>query len=568
MNCYKVKKLLFILAILTQQLSLNSQDFVWARGIGGIGDDNGLSIAADQFGNSYSTGWFQGTMDVDPGPSVVNFSCTGVNGDIYILKLDASGNFVWAKQIGGPALDYAYSVKVDASGFVYVVGLFNSTADFDPGVGTYTLASAGNNDAFVLKLDASGNFVWAKNLGGPGNDQANSIFVDGSGNIYTVGSFSNTADFDPGVGTSSLTSSGSTDVFVSKLDVLGNFVWAKNMGGPISDQGLSIAVDAGGNVYTTGFFYGVSDFDPSPSSFTLSSLNNEDIFISKLDASGNFVWAKSMGTTQSDRGTSLVLDAASNIYVAGFFQGAVDFDPGPGTFSLTSSGSSDIFISKLDGGGNFIWALNMGGTQSDGAEGILLDQVGNIYLTGGFGGVVDFDPGAGIFTLTSIGSTETFVSKLDPSGNFLWARGVAASGSNYGLSIASDFVNSIYITGYFGGSTDMDPGPGTYSLPPIGGTDIFFLKLTQTSSGVEERLSSAKALVFPNPCKGNFNIKIDFNLDNGKLILFNSLGQSIYEQKITEGMNKIETLELPKGLYTCFLLDDKAHLFESRIVIE
>src|ERR1035437_9575750 len=132
-----------------------------------------------------------------------------------------------------------------------------------------------------------------------------------------------------------------------------NFLWAKSMGGTGNDIGYSIALDASGNVYTTGYFYGTVDFDPGAGTFNLTSAGNYALFISKLDASGNFVWAKQIGGTSSGAlGQFISLDASGNIYTTGCFFGTVDFDPGAGTSNLTSSSTNDIFVSKLDASGN------------------------------------------------------------------------------------------------------------------------------------------------------------------------------------------------------------------------
>ncbi|MEI8024114.1 MAG: SBBP repeat-containing protein, partial [Actinomycetota bacterium] len=130
-------------------------------------------------------------------------------------------------------------------------------------------------------------------FGGTGIDSGGSVAVDSSGNIYTTGSFEGTVDFDPGVGTANLTAVAFSDVFVSKLDASGNYVWAKSFGGTDYDSGGSVAVDSSGNVYTTGSFRSTADFDPSVGIANLTSAGFLEVFVSKLDASGNYVWAKS-----------------------------------------------------------------------------------------------------------------------------------------------------------------------------------------------------------------------------------------------------------------------------------
>src|SRR5262249_14945501 len=161
------------------------------------GDDIGYSIAVDASGNVYTTGFFHGTVDFDPGSGTKNLVATGSNTDIFISKLDASGNYVWAKKIGGNTADIGYSIAFDASGNVYTTGSFQGTVDFDPGTGTQNLVASGSTEIFISELDASGNFVLAKHMGGGLYGYGQCIKVDASGNIYTTGYFSGTADFDP-----------------------------------------------------------------------------------------------------------------------------------------------------------------------------------------------------------------------------------------------------------------------------------------------------------------------------------------------------------------------------------
>ena len=195
--------------------------------------------------------------------------------------------------------------------------------------------------------------------------------------------------------------------------------WAKQFTGPDDVFSNAVARDASGNVYTTGSFRGTVDFDPGPATFNLISPGPDFMFVSKLDAAGNFVWAKQIGEAGTPcRGNSIALDASGNVYTTGAFGGGaggtVDFDPGPAIFNLTSAGQDDIFVSKLDAAGNFVWAKQLGGTDTDAGRSIALDASGNVYTTGSFSGTADFDPGAATFNLTAAGGFDIFVSKLMP----------------------------------------------------------------------------------------------------------------------------------------------------------
>lgn len=400
------------------------------------------------------------------------------------LGIYAQVNFNWAKSIGGGNQDEATSIAIDSLGNVYTAGIFSALADFDPGVGTYTLGSYGGYDAFISKLDPSGNFIWAKQIGGLNTEFITSIQIDKTGNIYCTGVFSGITDFDSGPGTFTLSSqAGSNDIYVCKLNSNGDLIWVKQMGGTNSDVANCLTVDNSGNVYSAGYFVGTADFDPGPSTYTFTSAaSNLDIFISKLDASGNFVWAKQMGGTASDQVKSIEVDANGNVYTTGIFMGTADFDPGPATYSFSTFGAFDSFISKLNSSGDFIWAKQIGGISNDQSFSMVLDASDNIYYTGFFLYTVDFDPGPGTFTLSSVANTaDAFICKLNNQGNFIWAKQIGGKGSDQAFSISLDKFANVYTTGTFIDTVDFDPGVGTFSLSAPTG-NAFINKLDSSGS--------------------------------------------------------------------------------------
>ncbi len=456
--------------------------FEWAVRTGAAGASSiGESVAVDAAGNVYTSGRFTGTVDFDPGAGSVNLTSAG-SADAFITKMDPSGNLIWAKRVGGTQDELIYANAIDGSGNVYLTGSFQGTADFDPGPGVFNLTAPGGfiDDIFILKLDPDGNFLWAKRIGASGLDFGQSIAVGPSG-VVTTGSFEGTVDFDPGAGTAFLAApAGQDEIFILKLDANGNFVWTKRMGGSNGDFGRSITLDASENVYSTGFFRGTADFDPGPATFNLTDAGNSDIFVSKLDASGNFVWAKRMGGTDSEGGYGIKVDIAGNVYTTGDFHSTADFDPGIGINNLVSAGFNDSFISKLDASGNFIWAKRIGGDSDDAGTSLSLDGAGNVYSAGSFeSSTIDLDPGTGTFNATPVGSGDVFITKLDPSGDFVWA--VAFGGPSFDLlnSIHVNAAGRIYTTGYFSNTVDFDPGAGVSNLTAVGIRDIFISKLSQ-----------------------------------------------------------------------------------------
>ncbi len=203
------------------KLTPNGQ-FIWAKKIGGAGSDTGGSLLFDDSSNIFLSGLYEESVDFDPGPNTY-FLHTGLITSSFILKLDSSGNFKWIK-------DFKGSNEVNISGFekdslnnFYVGGYFKSTADFDPGPGISNLSSSGDFDIFTLKLNAMGNLIWARKVGGTGYDVGGSVQFDKNGNVYTTGRFTGTADFDPGPNVFNLTSNVPNyhDVFIVKFNSLG-----------------------------------------------------------------------------------------------------------------------------------------------------------------------------------------------------------------------------------------------------------------------------------------------------------------------------------------------------------
>ncbi len=474
-----MKKLYFSVFLLIICLISKSQivNLQWAKNMGGASNDVGKSITKDAAGNVYTTGYYSGTVDFDPGPGTFTLSALGLN-DIFVTKLTSAGNFVWAKSMGGTSDDNGLSLALDASGNVYTTGYFFGTADFDPGAPIFNLISLGDEDIFISKLDASGNFVWAKSMGGTLGDISNAIEIDASGNIYTTGVFQGTTDFDPGIGTFTIAGSLNGDVYVSKWNSSGNFTWAQSFSGTVGDNGTSIALDATG-VYVSGYFSATVDFDPGPGVSNLISNGNQDIFIAKLSVSGIYIWAKNIGGSNNDFGNSIKVDGLGNVYTTGGFDGTVDFDPGVGTSTITSSGGTDVFISKLNVFGNFVFAKNIGGTGNDIGKSMARDALGNIYIIGSYAGTADFDPGVGIYTTTAVGLEDIFISKFDDQGNFIWTKTMGGLNNDIGNSISVDASDNVYSTGEFNGLVDFDPNGGISNLNSFGGQDIFVHKLSQ-----------------------------------------------------------------------------------------
>ena len=346
---------------------------VWARRLGGTSTDHGSHIALANDGSLCIAGLFSGTVDFNPGAGT--FNLTGGGG--FVLKLDASGNFMWACRAGDGAMNEAV---IAADGSVYVSGCFSGTADFDPGPGACLLTSAGNRDAFISKLDSAGNFVWARRMGGTGDDYAEDLAIASDGSVCVVGCFNGTANCDVGAGTFCLTSAGGYDIFLSRIDSAGSFVWASGLGGVGREHCPRVTAAPDGSVYVTGGFEGTVDFDPGAGVLNLTSAGGYDVFVLKLDASDNFVWARRLGGTYGDWCSAVAVGSSGDLCFLW-----------------------DCYLSRWDSAGNAVWTRVIGNETTYGS-GLTTSADGSIYIAGGFIGTADFDPGSGTFNLTSIGN--------------------------------------------------------------------------------------------------------------------------------------------------------------------
>jgi len=231
-----MKKLILTLGILICS-NINAQNviFDWAKQIGGTITVIPYSMVLDGSGNIYNTGAFEGTADFDPSVGTTNLTAISSRTDVFISKYNNSGGLLWAKSIGstGNSFNVGNSIGVGINGDVYVVGTFQGTMDFDPSNGIFNLTatySPAVSDVFVLKLNSSGDFQWAKRIGGNGADASKSIKVDKNDNLYILGGFAATVDFDPGINVFNLVCVGQYDLFVLKLNSMGDFKWVKQIG--------------------------------------------------------------------------------------------------------------------------------------------------------------------------------------------------------------------------------------------------------------------------------------------------------------------------------------------------
>ncbi|MEO7329076.1 MAG: hypothetical protein ABI193_10885, partial [Minicystis sp.] len=431
----------------------------WAERFGN-GNILPAALATDSSGNIFVTGHFGGVVNFGNGPLT-----SAGNEDMFLVKFNPGGQSIWSKRFGSAQREWGSSLAVDGNGDVVVTGLFDSSVNFGGG----TLTAAGGYDIFLAKFDSSGAYIWAKIFGDSGLQRASGVAVDGAGNVFVEGTNWDTvnfgsgpltstgpngaltlAKFDPGgaplwshifqntgnayapvcsgvavdgqgsaviagafygsidFGAGSLVSAGKLDAFVVKLDPGGNLTWVKRFGDGLYQEVSHAAVDPNGNIFLTGNFNGSLNFG----SGSMVSVGLGDIFLAKLDPSGNGLWSKRFGDITSKNagfsGQVVTADAAGNAIMSGSLYGNADFGGGFLEGAQSSQGGFP-YVAKFDGAGTYAWAYT-GNTEHVGAQAVGTDPGGEVILSGSLGNPVSF---AGA-NLTPTGFSDIYVLKLTP----------------------------------------------------------------------------------------------------------------------------------------------------------
>lgn len=413
---------------------LSSQRF------GGIGNDNGASVATDVSGNIYITGSFENTIDFGGG----NLVSAG-GSDIFLVKFRANGSLAWSQRYGGAGADNASAIAVTPAGDAYITGTFASSVDFGGG----PLASAGNFDMFIAKFNTNSLHVFSLRFGSTSLDEGLSLAVDGLGSVYVTGDYNGTVDFGGGP----LVSAGSSDVFVAKYSNLGAHQWSQRLGGTSFDTGWGVALDGMGGLVLTGSFSNTVSFGGA----NFVSNGNGDVFVAKYNqATGLHQWSASYGSIDLDEGLAIAATASGSVLVTGWFRGTVSF----GGSSLVSAGSGDLFLAQYDITGAHQWSQRFGTSNNDRAGAVTVDAPGNVYITGQCAGSVDFGGGA----LAHGGGADSYLAKFNAAGVHQWSRTAGSTGSDIGRSVAIDNngnvinVGSFNLAVSFGGNTLLSAG--------------------------------------------------------------------------------------------------------------
>lgn len=440
---------------------------------GGTGNDVGYSIS--RYGNIASvSGVYQNTVDFNIGGTLNKTA--SANGDQFVFRYDMSS---------GPSSGFfsepvksklrSYGVAIDSSGYVYIVGEFVGRSNFNPG-GSGIQESSGYTDSFFTKYSNAGVYQWSKNaIGDDGDEHAIDISVDSANNVYIVGDFKNTVNFNPD-GSSIKTSNGNYDIYITKYNSAGTYQWTKTLGGSDIDRVKAVSNDASNNIYVAGYFSGTVDFNPEGSPVTITSASMEDGFVVKYDNTGTFQWVRYIAGSSIDSINAVTADLLGNVYVTGYFYGTANFNPAGAADNRTPVGQRDAFITKYNSAGTYQWTRAIGGPNFDSGNGIVTDSANNVYIGGNFTGTTNFNPGGTTVNKTAVNYQDAYIASYTPAGILRWVHAFGGNGSD---SVDSVDIQGSRIVGggMFENTVNFNPGGTAVNRTSAGVYDAFVIGL-------------------------------------------------------------------------------------------
>jgi hypothetical protein len=405
------------------------------------------------------------------------------------------GDHMWSVRFGGTSPDAGRALALDSKGGYRVAGYVKGKVDFGQGE-----HAADGSDAFVLNVDADGKLIWANAFGGPGEDTADCVAVDGEGNTIAGGSFGEKFV----IGDGSLPSAGADDAFIVKLAADGHRLWAKRFGGTNIDATHSVSTDSKGNIIATGVFREQADIAGK----TYTSEGDADIFLVKLDPSGKPLWVQTMGARGFDIGRTVATDSADNIYLLVDYSRTLTI----GETKLQSNGNRDIGLIKLDPTGKALWAKSTGNNLDELALNLAIDPADSVIITGSFDDSISF----GGDQLVSAGESDAFVAKYDTNGEHQWSTRFGDKDKDIGAAVATDEFGNVYAAGWFW----FKPNFGGGERKSNGKQDLFLVKLNAkgehlwSKSFGNKEPDFAKGLVVNSDgsitMAGTFSVEVNF----------------------------------------------------------
>lgn len=434
---------------------------VWSRGFGDELTQVTRSVALDAEGNVYAFGDFEGIVSYGGDPLIAE----GSKADLVVSKHDKYGNPLWSLRVGDSSNQYGAKMAIDADGNLILVARIYGSVDFGGG----PRSSKGAGDILVAKLDGEGQHIWSRAFGDKDPERTERVVIDGQGDVLLTGTFTTTIDFGGGA----LTSAGMRDAFVAELDgETGEQVFSLQIGGPGDDYGFGIDLDGVGNIVIGGRFQDTIEIGAQQ----LSSNGDKDIYLAKLNPSGEPMWSRAFGGVGTDELHDVRVQTTGDIVVVGGMSETVDFGGG----NLVSEGLRDIFVATFDGAGNHVWSSRHGDANDQFSPmwelnawlTLALEPSGTIHIGGSLIGEVAF--GGPALESKSM-NPDAWHVRLAPDGSYISGGRYGQTGSDLVVDMAVSESGHVILGGRTQ-STKMDFGEAG-ALDTRGGGDGFIAKL-------------------------------------------------------------------------------------------
>ncbi len=576
-------KISFFTLLLLSFCSYGQLTIDWVKSTGNTDSDLGFDIVVDSNDNVFMAGQFRGTVNFDANSNDTTFTA-GQFGDVFLQKFDENGNFLWVKVFQSDETNEKPMIVLDDNDDVYLTSTFNGTIDLDPGMNQDIHTSPGGFDnTYIVKLNNNGDYLWGNAFENISSNQfikPHEIAIDKTGNVLLAGEFQSTVDFDYSSNSNLNTTVSGPDGFLLKIDSTGNFIWVKQFSGGVASFYIScIAFDSQNSIILGGAFKGsaVTDFDPGPGVFTMSTpnINDLDLFILKLSFDGNFIWAKKAEgysnatntTTTNDNVSSIVVDRSDNLIFTGVFEKEVNFDPNSTSFILDSGNDycatcsyETGFLATMDPNGDMIWAKMMEGDNnsslnifngSSTASVLDFNENQQLYFGYAFFGDLLYEIDGTQQTYSGASHWDIMFFQINPTnGDYISSHVIS---NNFSVLLGGMVFkgNDLYATGtyldelYFDSNTSITAIDNPNSLF----LEAFTVKYNNATSLSNVEFEENTTILYPNPTKNILNIQSKLPLEH--FTMYDINGRILMSQPLTNSQTEyqVDTSNLSQGIY-------------------